>query len=122
MKVEVISKSILAAAGTDVDWISVPDDQRVISDEMLDWIASEVEQLFEEDPEETNKENLAHASKRLKTKQYASVDKTSTTNGESFYKYSFLLILRPILTGQLELFRPGQSGGVTPQNQCLKAF
>ena len=89
MEEEVISKSILAAVSTDVDWISIPDDQRIIGDEILDWIApefQEVKQLFEEDPKEINKENLPPTSKRLKTEQYASVDETSATTLESFSK------------------------------------
>ncbi len=57
----------LTAASTEIDWLTVPDDQRIISDEIVEWIAPEVKRMFQEDYlNQVDKENLASASKLLR--------------------------------------------------------
>ena len=64
-----MKKSSFSAATEEleIDWWTIPDEQRRISDEMLDWITPEAKQIFQDDYlEEMTKENMPPASKRPK--------------------------------------------------------
>ncbi len=68
-------QQLLAMEELEIDWWTIPDDQRIISDDILDWITPEAEQIFQNDYlQEMAKENMPPASKRhKKTEQYSKV-------------------------------------------------
>ena len=70
----------------EIDWWTIPDDQRIISDDILDWISPEAEQIFQDDYlQEMAKENMPPASKRhKKTEQYSKVAVTSSISLQQF--------------------------------------
>ncbi len=82
-----MKKSWLSA--TEIDWWMVPEDQKILSNEILDWITPEAKQIFKEDyfQEMANEENIFPPSKHpKKTEQYSNVDVTSSISLTKFSK------------------------------------